>query len=81
MDSTADLDAAVMRASCDDPDRFEAIFSRYHRVIWTYIGRSAGRDLADDLTGDVFTTAFARRAAYDPARGEVLSWLYGIASN
>lgn len=74
-------DAAVMRASHDDPDQFTIIFERHHRVVWTYIARVAGRDAADELTGEVFCTAFARRSTYDPDRGAVRSWLYGIASH
>jgi RNA polymerase sigma factor (sigma-70 family) len=74
-------DEAAVRASIDDPSRFGVIFERHHARIWSYIARLTGRDRADELAGDVFTTAFARRQTFDPTRGPVVAWLYGIASN
>jgi RNA polymerase sigma factor (sigma-70 family) len=41
----------------------------------------AGPQVADDLTGEVFVVAFARRASYEPDRGTVRVWLFGIARN
>jgi RNA polymerase sigma-70 factor (ECF subfamily) len=38
----------------------------------------AGAD-ADEATGEVFARAVRYRATYDPARGEPISWLLGIA--
>jgi RNA polymerase sigma factor (sigma-70 family) len=74
-------DSKVVRASIEDPQCFETVFDRHHRVIWRYLARVGGRDSADDLAGEVFTIAFAKRDCYDPERGSVRSWLYGIASN
>lgn len=75
-------DASVLRASLeDDPDAFGAIFDRHHERIWAYLARMAGRERADELAGDVFVTAFARRTTYDEVRGPVVAWLYGIAAN
>ena len=76
-----DVDAAAVRASVEHPECFSVVFERHHRVVWTYLARLAGPDVADEIAGDVFVTAFERRARFDPARGEVRSWLYGIASN
>lgn len=76
-----DDDAEAMRASLECPQAFELIFDRHHGVIWAYLARLGGRDRADELAGEVFLVAFARRASYDPTRGSVRSWLYGIASN
>jgi RNA polymerase sigma-70 factor (ECF subfamily) len=72
-------DAVV--ASVDHPHRFEAVFEQYHRTIHEYLARSVGRDRADELPGDVFVAAFAARARYEPARGSVRAWLFGIAAN
>lgn len=57
------------------------MFDRYHGVIWRYLARAAGPQAADDLTGEVFVSAFASRHRFDPALGRVQSWLYGIAAN
>jgi RNA polymerase sigma-70 factor (ECF subfamily) len=72
-------DAVV--ASVDHPHRFEAVFEQYHRAIHEYLARSVGRDRADELAGDVFVAAFAARPRYEPARGSVRAWLFGIAAN
>ncbi|MGH9184866.1 MAG: RNA polymerase sigma factor [Acidimicrobiales bacterium] len=74
-------DAEVVRASVARPQLFEAVFVRHHRRIWAYLARIGGRGSADDLAGEVFLAAFAERDRYDPERGSVVSWLYGIASN
>jgi RNA polymerase sigma factor (sigma-70 family) len=74
-------DSEILRASLEDPEQFEAIFDRHHGVIWRYLARLGGRDRADDLAGEVFVVAFAIRDRYEPGRGSVRAWLYGIASN
>src|SRR5687768_3169388 len=73
-----DDDAAVVHAALEDPACFGAIFDRHHARIWRYIARMAGRSRADELAGDVFLIAFARRSTYDPMRAPVVAWLYGI---
>jgi RNA polymerase sigma factor (sigma-70 family) len=75
------LDEQAMRASLRDGAAFGAVFERHHLVIWRFLARSAGRQAADELAGEVFLIAFRRRASYDPKRGSVRSWLYGIAAN
>ena len=76
---SSDTDSVV--GSVERPELFEAVFDRHHRVIWAYLARRAGRERADELAGDVFVTAFARRTTFDPELGSVRAWLYGIASN
>lgn len=73
--------AEAVVASVADPARFGEVFDRYHPVMWRYLARTAGPDLADDLAGDVFAAAFGARHRFDPDRGQVHSWLYGIAAN
>jgi RNA polymerase sigma-70 factor (ECF subfamily) len=74
-------DEDLVCASVAQPELFEAIFRRHHRRIWAYTARNGGRERADELAGDVFVTAFTHRDRYDPARGSVVGWLYGIATN
>jgi RNA polymerase sigma factor (sigma-70 family) len=74
-------DAAVLGSAVSDADSFEAIFDRYHLTVWGYLFRAAGRERADDLTGQVFVVAFERRATFDRLRGEMPVWLIGIARN
>lgn len=75
------LDEQAMRASLEDGAAFSRVFERHHRAIWGFLARSAGRQAADDLAGEVFLVAFRRRASFDGRRGSVRSWLYGIAAN
>lgn len=74
-------DAALIRASWHEPDRFSGIFHRYFPEIHRYIARRLGTDEADDLASATFLAAFRRRERFDPERGAVRPWLYGIATN
>lgn len=72
-------DVALMRGSVGEPELFEVIFDRYYRTIWGFLARLGGTECAEELASEVFLTAFARRDSYEPDRGAVKSWLYGIA--
>jgi RNA polymerase sigma factor (sigma-70 family) len=74
-------DAAVIRQSRADPERFADIFRRYHVEIRGYIARRIGDKTADDVTAEVFLAAFDQRERYDLARPCARPWLYGIATN
>jgi RNA polymerase sigma factor (sigma-70 family) len=74
-------DAAVIRLSLDDPERFEALFGRHAPRIQRYVVRRLGLDAADDIVAETFLLAFRRRAAYDQSRDDALPWLYGIATH
>jgi RNA polymerase sigma factor (sigma-70 family) len=74
-------DAEILRTSLQEPATFGAIFERHHRRIWRYLARLGGTDRADDLAGEVFAVAFSTRERYNPERGSVAAWLYGIAGN
>jgi RNA polymerase sigma factor (sigma-70 family) len=50
-------------------------------AVHAYLARRAGRQVADDLFGEVWLRAWRSRASYDPSAGEVLPWLIGIARN
>jgi RNA polymerase sigma factor (sigma-70 family) len=64
-----------------DPDDFGAVFDRYFSEIHGYAARRVGRDAAADIAADTFLTAFRLRRRFDPGRGTVKAWLYGIATN
>jgi len=56
---------------------FEENFPAVHR----FIARRVGTALADDLAAETFATAYRRRHAFDPEKGSLRSWLFGIAAN
>ncbi|MFF4778692.1 RNA polymerase sigma factor [Microtetraspora fusca] len=74
-------DAALIAQSRRRPDRFAALYDRYFREIYAYISGRLGGQIADDLAAEVFLVAFRKRDTFDPARGAVRPWLYGIATN
>jgi RNA polymerase sigma factor (sigma-70 family) len=74
-------DAAVIKQSWADPERFEEIFTRYFSQIYQYLAGRVGRKIADDLAAEVFAAAFAHRERYDLTRDNARPWLYGIATN
>ena len=74
-------DAREVELSLHDPARFGAIFDRYFGEIHGYAARRVGRDTADDIAAETFLTAFWARRRFDPGRGTVKAWLYGIVTN
>ena len=76
-----DSDADVMRASVDDPARFEALFERHFETIFRYVGRRLGRQAAEDVSAEVFLQAFEVRDRYDLRYPDARPWLFGIAAN
>jgi RNA polymerase sigma factor (sigma-70 family) len=64
-----------------DPADFEVAFQQHFPSIYRFISRRVGTALAEDLTAETFATAYRRRASFEPRRGSLRSWLYGIAIN
>jgi RNA polymerase sigma factor (sigma-70 family) len=73
-------DDAVLAGSLRQPERFGEIYDRYFPDIYRYVASRLGPGEADDLTAETFIDAFRRRASFDPARGAVRAWLFGIAT-
>ena len=74
-------DTALVTASLDDPDRFTAVYDRHFPAIYRYVAGRLGAQAADDVVAETFLAAFRRRSAFDPAKGGVRPWLFGIATN
>lgn len=81
-EAIADLDdAAVIRLSWHEPERFDVLFRRHAPHIQRYVVRRLGRDAADDIVAETFLLAFRQRNSYDEVRVDARPWLYGIATN
>jgi RNA polymerase sigma-70 factor (ECF subfamily) len=65
----------------DEPAQFAVVYDRYFRVIYRYIAGRLGPQQADDLAAETFLVAYAKRDRFDPARGALQPWLFGIATN
>ncbi|MEV8505184.1 RNA polymerase sigma factor [Actinoplanes sp. NPDC051475] len=76
--TNADTDAAVIRASLADPDRFASIYDRYAGMLYRYAYQRVGAEVADDVVAEAFLSAFRGRASYDLDRQDARPWLFGI---
>jgi RNA polymerase sigma-70 factor (ECF subfamily) len=74
-------DAELIARSLDDPRAFMPLVERHQRVLFGYLARRVGRDLAEDITSETFTRAFAQRSRFDLTRDDARPWLFGIATN
>jgi RNA polymerase sigma-70 factor (ECF subfamily) len=74
-------DADLIARSIENPRSFVPLLERHRRVLYGYLARRVGPDLAEDLVAETFTTAFAHRERYDSSRPDARPWLFGIALN
>lgn len=60
----------------------DELFERYYREIYAYVFRQCGeRELAMDLTQDIFLAVFQGLYSFDSRRSLFRTWLYHVASN
>ena len=65
-----------------DDAAVRALYARFGRPVFTMGLRLLGtREAAEELTQDVFLTAWRKGARFDPARGRLSTWLMTIAHN
>jgi RNA polymerase sigma-70 factor (ECF subfamily) len=64
-----------------DPDRFTVVYDRYFRDIYRYVAGRLDVQAADDVAAETFLVAFGQRHRFDPVRGGLRPWLFGIATN
>ncbi|WP_234380534.1 RNA polymerase sigma factor [Streptomyces sp. CMB-StM0423] len=74
-------DASIVARSRTEPEAFAAVFDRYATDVHRYAARRLGDEAADDIMAETFTTAFRLRDRFDPERGDVRPWLFGIATH
>jgi hypothetical protein len=74
-------DEHVLAISLGQPEAFGELYARHCAVVFRYVAGRLGPDAADDLAAETFLAAFRRRHRFDPDRGAVRPWLFGIATN
>ncbi|WP_285777630.1 RNA polymerase sigma factor [Microtetraspora sp. NBRC 13810] len=79
--ATPSLDSELIAESRARPDAFAGLFDRYSGMLYRYVSRRLGPEVAEDLVGETFLVAFRRRDRYDLARPDARPWLFGIVSN
>ena len=73
--------AVIIRARCGDEAAFAIIVRAHERAIFNYILREVrDRDLAEDLTQDVFLRAWRALPTFG-FRSQLTTWLYQVARN
>jgi RNA polymerase sigma-70 factor, ECF subfamily len=61
---------------------FEALYRRYHRVVYRFARAMTGScDAAEDVTQEVFVSLITELHRYDATRAAFTTYLYGIARN
>ncbi|MFZ2253292.1 MAG: sigma-70 family RNA polymerase sigma factor [Minisyncoccia bacterium] len=79
MENEADI---VAQAQTGDSEAFGLLYDHYLDPIYRFIYYKVfSRELAEDLTSDVFLKALRRLSSYNSERGRFNSWLYQIARN
>jgi RNA polymerase sigma factor (sigma-70 family) len=80
---TADPDDAelISRSLDGDEDAFVKVVRRHEAAVGAYLARRAGREMAEDLLGEVWVAALAARAKYDRSFPDAGPWLFGVAHN
>jgi RNA polymerase sigma factor (sigma-70 family) len=76
-------DAALVRRMADgDGEAFTVLYRRYLPLVlrWS-LRQTRNRELAADLTAEVFAASLPASRRYRPAEGTVAAWLLGIAQN
>src|SRR5688572_11138571 len=73
-------DAGLLeRTRRGDAEAFSSLFARYQGPIFRYAAHMCGRDAADDVVQETFLAVLRTSGRYDPARGTVANYLFGIA--
>jgi RNA polymerase sigma-70 factor (ECF subfamily) len=78
MASDAEL---IARSLSGDGEAFVEVVSRHEVVVGAYLARRAGREVAEDLLGEVWVAAYESRASYDQGFADARPWLLGVALN
>jgi len=80
--SLSDADDLLRRISRGDEGAFLAFYRRHQGVVYRFALQMSGKpEIAEEVTQDVFMAIMGSAKRYDPARGSVAAFLYGIARN
>jgi RNA polymerase sigma-70 factor, ECF subfamily len=75
-------DGLMRRIAAGDEDAFTLIYRRKHPAIYRFALHMTGNTAAaEDVTQEVFMTLIRDMGRFDPARGSLTSFLFGVARN
>jgi RNA polymerase sigma factor (sigma-70 family) len=79
---TPTSDAVLLARADTEPEAFAVFYRRHLPLVLGFVLRRVGdRELAADITAEVFAAALASRRSFDPDRGNARGWLCTIASH
>jgi RNA polymerase sigma-70 factor (ECF subfamily) len=81
--SSCSDDLSFVRGIVDgDPDAVAAVYERYGGLIFRFSLRlSSDKSIAEEVTQEVFLALIRQASHFDARRGELSTWLCGIARN
>src|SRR5215510_9686569 len=80
-DKISDSDL-LMRLLQGDEEAFISLYRRRQAAVFRFALQMCGSEsIAEDVTQEVFMTLMREGAAYNPQRGSVMAYLYGMARN
>lgn len=72
----------MMALAAGDSSAMETLYERYSRPVYSFAYRMmSDKDLAEDLTQEVFLRAWRRSSRFSDSRGTLISWLLSITHN
>jgi RNA polymerase sigma-70 factor (ECF subfamily) len=72
----------LRRLAAGDAQAFTALYRSYQGAVYRFAMQMSGNaEIAEDVTQEVFLVLMRQAAEFDPTRGRLSSWLYGIARN
>jgi len=75
-------DGLLRRMIAGNEDAFTLLYRRKHPAIYRFaLHMSGNADTAEDVTQEVFMTLIRDPRRFDPARGNLTSFLFGVARN
>lgn len=75
-------DSLLQRMSLGDEAAFTLLYRRNHPAIYRFALHMGGsREVAEDVTQEVFMVLIRDPKRFDPAKGDLTSFLFGIARN
>lgn len=57
------------------------VFDRHYADVYRYLARRVPVAVAEDLASETFVQAATRAATFDPGRGVLRGWIFGIATH
>ncbi len=82
MTRTASDDELFLRMREGDESAFTLLYRRWQGALFRFVLRQSGSaQIAEDVVQEVFLVMMHEMCSFDPERGKLASYLYGVARN